>query len=88
VILIDGRVRISGDADELVRSHVLVSGPRRSGKDPADGEVIEVRHAARQTTRLLRGHAEASDDGTEVRPATLEEIVVGYLRSKREEVPQ
>ena len=32
VILISGRVRISGDADELVRSHVLVSGPRRSGR--------------------------------------------------------
>ena len=88
VILIDGRVRISGDADELVRSHVLVSGPRRSGKDPADGEVIEVRHADRQTTLLLRGHAAPSEDGTEVRPATLEEIVVGYLRSEREEVPQ
>jgi ABC-2 type transport system ATP-binding protein len=88
VILIDGRVRISGDADELVRSHVLVSGPRRAGKDRADGEVIEVRHADRQTTLLLRGHAAPSDDGTEVRPATLEEIVVGYLRSEREEVPQ
>jgi ABC-2 type transport system ATP-binding protein len=87
VILVDGRVRISGDADELVRSHVLVSGPRRAGHDAVDeGEVIEVRHAERQTTRLLRGHADPSDDGTEVRPATLEEIVVGYLRAEREEV--
>jgi ABC-2 type transport system ATP-binding protein len=89
VILVDGRVRISGDADELVRSHVVVSGPRRGADDPVDdGEVIEVRHAERQTTRLLRGHAAPSGDGTEVRPATLEEIVVGYLRSEREEVPQ
>ena len=89
VILVDGRVRISGDADELVRSHVVVSGPRRGAHDPADdGEVIEVRHAERQTTLLLRGHAAPSDDGTEVRPATLEEIVVGYLRSEREEVRQ
>jgi ABC-2 type transport system ATP-binding protein len=87
VILVDGRVRISGDADELVRSHVVVSGPRRAAGEPADdGEVIEVRHAERQTTRLLRGHAAASEDGTEVRQATLEEIVVGYLRSEREEV--
>jgi ABC-2 type transport system ATP-binding protein len=87
VILVDGRVRISGDADELVRSHVLVSGPRRPGNDSTDnGEVIEVRHAERQTTRLLRGHAAPSEDGTEVRPATLEEIVVGYLRAEREEV--
>ncbi|MEK6225346.1 MAG: ABC transporter ATP-binding protein [Chloroflexota bacterium] len=87
VILVDGRVRISGDADQLVRSHVVVSGPRRSAGEPVDdGEVIEVRHAERQTTRLLRGHAAASQDGTEVRQATLEEIVVGYLRSEREEV--
>jgi ABC-2 type transport system ATP-binding protein len=89
VILVDGRVRISADADELVRSHVLVSGPRRAGDHAVDnGEVIEVRHAERQTTRLLRGHATPSDDGTEVRPATLEEIVVGYLRSEGEEVSQ
>jgi ABC-2 type transport system ATP-binding protein len=88
VILVDGRVRISGDADELVRSHVLVSGPRRADDAVDDGEVIEVRHAERQTTRLLRGHAAPSEDGTEVRPATLEEIVVGYLRSEREEVRQ
>jgi ABC-2 type transport system ATP-binding protein len=87
VILVNGRVRISGDAEELVRSHVFVSGPRRAD-DSADGEVIEVRHAERQTTRLLRGHAAPSDDGTEVRPATLEEIVVAYLRSEREEVRQ
>jgi ABC-2 type transport system ATP-binding protein len=86
VILVDGRVRISGDTDELVRSHVLVSGPRRAGPDGVVGEVIEVRQAERQTTRLLRGHAEPSDDGTEVRPATLEEIVVGYLRSQGDEV--
>jgi ABC-2 type transport system ATP-binding protein len=87
VILVAGRVRISGDAEELVRSHVLVSGPRRTADDASDnGEVIEVRHAERQTTRLLRGHAAPSDDGTEVRPATLEEIVVAYLRAEREEV--
>ena len=88
VVLVDGRVRISGDADELVRSHVLVSGPRRAGTDNDHGEVIEIRQADRQTTRLLRGSAAPSDDGTEVRPATLEEIVVGYLRSEREEVRQ
>ena len=86
VILVDGRVRISGDADELVRSHVLVSGPRQAERAFDVGEVIEVRHAERQTTRLLRGHAVASNDGTEIRPATLEEIVVGYLRAEREEV--
>jgi ABC-2 type transport system ATP-binding protein len=87
VILVDGRVRISGDADELVRSHVVVSGPRRGAEGPVDdGEVIEVRQAERQTTRLLRGHGTPSNDGTVVRPATLEEIVVGYLRADREEV--
>lgn len=87
VILVDGRVRISGDVEDLVRSHVLVSGPHRPANDASEnGEVIEIRHAERQTTRLLRGHAAPSDDGTEVRPATLEEIVVAYLRSEREEV--
>jgi len=51
------------------------------------GAVIEIRHAERQTLRLVRGAPMPSGaDGTVVRPATLEEVVVGYLRTASREV--
>src|SRR2546430_2444566 len=86
VILTLGRVRIAGDIDELERTHFLVIGPRTAG--PAPGEdIVDVREAERQTVRLVRGAVTWGDgDGTVTRPATLEEVVLGYLRSSRAEV--
>ncbi len=85
VVLVDGRARLAGDTDDLIGSHVVVVGPRSAGSSPADGEVIEARHSERQTIRLLKGRGpSAADDGTVVRPATLEEIVVGYMRPPTE----
>jgi ABC-2 type transport system ATP-binding protein len=85
VILVDGRPRLAGDTEELIGSHVVAIGPRTESGSPVDGELIEARHAERQTIRLLRGPGPARvDDGTVVRPATLEEIVVGYMRPAME----
>jgi ABC-2 type transport system ATP-binding protein len=86
VILVNGRVRVSGDIDELERTHFLVSGPR--GATGATGEeVVDVREAERQTVRLVRGPVSWGDgNGTLTRPATLEEVVLGYLRSTPREV--
>jgi ABC-2 type transport system ATP-binding protein len=83
VILAEGRIRLAGDIEDLVRLHALVVGPRRddAGSDPT---AIGVVHAERQTTRLVRTdqseEAHVCPDGTSVRPATLEEIVLAYLR--------
>lgn len=88
VILADGNVRLAGEVDELIGSHALVVGPRREGttRDPS---VVEVTHADRQTSRLVRTsrpeHAHVCPDGTSVRPATLEELVLAYLRSQPEQ---
>lgn len=81
VILMNGRPRLAGDSEELIASHVVAIGPRTEGDASADGELIEAQHAERQTIRLLRGPGPSRvDDGTIVRPATLEEIVLGYMR--------
>ena len=81
VILVSGRARLAGDTEELIQSHVVAIGPRWQDVSAADGELIEAKHAERQTIRLLRGRGPARvDDGTTVRPATLEEIVLGYMR--------
>jgi len=84
VILVNGRVRVFGEIDELERTHFLVVGPRTTA---IEGEVVDVREAERQTVRLVRGRAPVvADDGTVARPASLEEVVLGYLRSSRAEV--
>ena len=62
-------------------------GPRKAGPAAASEDVVDVREAERQTVRLVRGAATWGDgDGTVTRPATLEEVVLGYLRSSRGEV--
>ena len=85
VILVNGRPRLAGDTEELIQSHVVAIGPRTQGVSAIDGELIEAHHAERQTIRLLRGQGPSRvDDGTIVRPATLEEIVLGYMRPAME----
>ena len=85
VILAKGQVRVAGDIEELERTHFLVIGPRKA--EPAGEEVVDIREAERQTVRLVRGAVTWGDgDGTVTRPATLEEVVLGYLRSSRGEV--
>jgi ABC-2 type transport system ATP-binding protein len=85
VILVGGRPRLAGDTEELIQSHVVAIGPRTQAVSALDGELIEAHHAERQTIRLLRGQGPSRvDDGTIVRPATLEEIVLGYMRPAME----
>jgi ABC-2 type transport system ATP-binding protein len=87
VILAEGKVRLAGDIDALLRGHALVVEPRQQGA-PADPAAIEVTQAERQTTKLIRTDQPAephiSPDGSSVRPATLEEIVLAYLRQTPE----
>jgi ABC-2 type transport system ATP-binding protein len=87
-ILVDGRIRIAGDIEELERTHFVVIGPRRAETAPLGEEIIEMREAERQLVRLVRGALRPSEnrDGTVTRPATLEELVLGYLRSASGEV--
>ena len=87
VILVDGQVRLAGDVDELIRGHALVVGPRRDGATP-DPSTIAMTQSERQTSRIVKT-TRAEDphvcaDGTAVRPATLEEVVLAYLRSEPE----
>lgn len=85
VILLDGQVRLAGDVEHLVSRHVFVSGQRHRMPFPAGWQVIHERHAERQGMWLLRSTPDTvpvqTVDGTISRQATLEEIVLAYLRS-------
>ncbi len=83
VILVDGRIRVADDIETLRARHFFVSGPPdlRFGEG---WEVIDERRAERQANWIVRGGDAppmASRNGTIARQATLEEIVLAYLRS-------
>ena len=85
VILVDGQVRLAGDLEQLTAEHTFVSGPVERRPFGDGWHVINERHAERQGTWLLRSVGTTppidSSDGTRARNATLEEIVLAYLRS-------
>lgn len=91
VILLDGGVRLAGDIDQLKSEHAFVSGPREQTFGGTWEIVEEGRQAERQGTWLVRsaegGQPITCLDGTQIRPATLEEIVLAYLRSASKGVP-
>ena len=90
VILVQGRVHLAGDIEQLVRGHALVVGPRTDNEP--DPRAVEVVHTDRQTMKLIRtDRAEdmhVCGDGTVVRAATLEEIVLAYLRQDPDHVKE
>jgi ABC-2 type transport system ATP-binding protein len=81
IVLVDSRVQLAGDVEELLATHHLVTGPRR---DPAivaaDQQVISVRHTDRQTTLLVRTSAPFVDPTWTVDQVSLEDIVLAYMR--------
>lgn len=91
VILAEGKVRLAGDIDDLLRGHALVVEPRQQDAT-MDPSAIEVTQADRQTTKLIRTERpeepHVNPDGSSVRPATLEEIVLAYLRQRTDQVKE
>lgn len=85
VILQAGTVQLAGEIDELLSHHAWIDSPRREDA-AADRGAIEVIQTERQTTRLIRTAAPTAPyvrpDGTAVRPVTLEELVLAYLRAR------
>ena len=91
VILVDGQVRLAGDLDQLTAQHTFVSGPIDRPPFGDRWQVIDERHAERQGTWLLHSVGDTrpvdTGDGTLTRQATLEEIVLAYLRSAEKGAP-
>jgi ABC-2 type transport system ATP-binding protein len=80
VILMASRVLLFGEVTELVGSHWRMSGPRRAAESlPSDQEVIEESHTDKQTTFLVRTEESIHDPAWNVRPVTLEDLVLAYL---------
>ena len=85
VVLVGGHVVVTGDVDELLASHHLLTGPRRDPSRLGAGlQVVEERHTERQTTLLVRTDGPVLDPAWTVTPVTLDDLVLAYMRRARD----
>lgn len=80
IVLVDSRVQVAGDIDDLVASHHRLTGPRRDPATlPSGQHVISASHTDRQTTLLVRTDTAVHDPSWTVTPLGLEDIVLAYM---------
>ena len=80
VVLVDSRVQVSGDVDELLASHHRLVGPRDPGAPPpVCQEVIDASHTERQTTLIVRSDGPVVDPAWTIEPTSLEDLVLAYM---------
>jgi ABC-2 type transport system ATP-binding protein len=85
VVLVSGRVAVSGDVDSLLASHRRLTGPRRdTGSLPQGQTVIEESHVERQSTLLVHTDGPIFDPAWNVTPVTLDDLVLAYMRQARD----
>jgi ABC-2 type transport system ATP-binding protein len=80
IVLVDSRVRVTGDIDTLLSTHHRLTGARRDpARLPAGQHVISESHTERQTTLLVRTDAPIHDPAWTVGALTLEDLVLAYM---------
>jgi ABC-2 type transport system ATP-binding protein len=88
VVLVASHVQLSGDVSALLASHYHLSGPRRDRSTlPANQEVIEESHTDKQSVFMVRTDNPIIDPAWIVKPVTLDDLVLGYMRQAREAEP-
>jgi len=92
IVLVDSRVQVAGDMEELLAQHYRLVGPRRDTSTvPADQQIISESHTDKQTTLLIRTESAVLDPSWTVTQLGLEDVVLAYMqgsKSTREERPQ
>jgi len=80
IVLVDSRVRVAGEVEDLLATHHLLTGPRRDPATwPADWRVISASHTDRQTTLLVRTCSPIDDPAWVVEQIGLEDLVLAYM---------
>ncbi|HEY2550779.1 MAG TPA: ABC transporter ATP-binding protein [Streptosporangiaceae bacterium] len=81
VVLGGSRVALAGEADEILASHVMLTGPRRDpGALPAGQELIHASHTDRQSTLVVRTSSPVLDPAWTVSKLSIEDVILAYLR--------
>ena len=80
VVLVDSRVQVAGDIDELLATHHRLTGPRRDRNAlPSDQQVIGESHTDRQSTLVVRTDNPVLDPSWSVEQLDLEDLVLAYM---------
>lgn len=80
IVLVDSRVRVAGEVEDLLATHHRLTGPRRDpDRLPADQQVISASHTDRQSTLIVRTGAPIHDPAWTVSQLSLEDLVLAYL---------
>jgi len=80
IVLVDSRVRVAGEVEELLATHHRLSGARRDPtRLPAGQHVISASHTDRQTTLIIRTDAPIHDPAWTVSRLSLEDLVLAYM---------
>jgi ABC-2 type transport system ATP-binding protein len=80
IVLMSSRVQVTGDVDEMLATHYLLSGARRDPATlPASQQVISARHTDRQSTILVRSTEPILDPTWSVSQLDLEDLVLAYM---------
>lgn len=88
IVLVDSRVRVAGEVDELLSTHHRLTGARRDpGRLPADQHVVSARHTDRQSTFVVRTGAPIHDPAWTVTGLGLEDLVLAYLDTRPADHP-
>ncbi|NAS21438.1 ATP-binding cassette domain-containing protein [Herbidospora sp. NEAU-GS84] len=83
VVLVDSRVLVAGEVDELLATHHRLTGPRRDqDRLPSDQYVVSARHTDRQSTYVVRTGEPILDPAWVVTPLTLEDLVLAYMERR------
>lgn len=81
VAINQGRVQVSGNIDELLDSHKLITGPREAVDTlPPRVSIVAQTITGRQASVLLRSGEHPIDPVWTVHRPTLDELVLNYLR--------
>ncbi|WP_242900600.1 ABC transporter ATP-binding protein [Actinomadura terrae] len=88
VVVVDSRVRVAGDVDELLAAHHRLTGPRRDeARLPSDQHVVSASHTDRQSTFVVRADGPIHDPAWTVGEVGLEDLVLAYMTPKAADRP-
>ncbi len=80
VVLVDSRVRVEGEVDDLIDTHHRLVGPRVGARPlPADQQLVSASHTERQSTFVVRSTTPIRDPFWSVTPLSLEDLVLTYM---------
>ena len=83
IVLAAGDVRLEGNVDDLLASHVVLSGPRLDSYALPGGQtLVQESHTDRQTTMLVRTTEPILDPRWVAAPIGLEDLVLAYMSTE------